>query len=124
MVKKPAYMYEFPTEEAANQFYSLAMYHQKSKIVQHPQQNGVQDKLRVLVTGSGSNVYDMLLVRICPNKLRSLEEDLYQKFKFSYYVKPESPLDSLVLILLVSLSFLVLLAFLSLWYDHIQGILV
>ena len=37
------------------------MFHQKSKIVQHPQQNGVQDKLRVLVTGSGSNVYDMLL---------------------------------------------------------------
>ena len=61
MVKKPAYMYEFPTEEAANQFYSLAMFHQKSKIVQHPQQNGVQDSLRVLVTGSGSNVYDMLL---------------------------------------------------------------
>ena len=54
-------MYEFPAEEAANQFYSLAMFHQKSKIVQHPQQNGVQDSLRVLVTGSGSNVYDMLL---------------------------------------------------------------
>lgn len=65
MSRKPAYMYRFADEQSAKKFKEYAENHHGSAFVQHPMKKGVdaheRDLTRVLVTGTGSVSYDLLL---------------------------------------------------------------
>ncbi len=74
MSKKPAYMYKFNDETAAATFLEQANQLRESKFVQHPidAKTQVRDPKKVLVTGSGSLIFDTNL----KNKLDSLASEL------------------------------------------------
>lgn len=61
MIKKTAFMYLFKSADKAEEFLAQANAHFASAYAQHPQTNGKPDKLRVLVTGSGSITHDIAL---------------------------------------------------------------
>lgn len=61
MSRKPAYAYTFSTEKQAATFLDFAQNYYKSGFAQHPQRDAIPDKLRVLVTGTGSLLFDSQL---------------------------------------------------------------
>ena len=58
---KPVYTYTFNSVEASKQFYLYARQHSDSTNVLHPQTNAIPDQLKVLVIGTGSLNFDLLL---------------------------------------------------------------
>lgn len=61
MSKKPCFKYHFQNVQGAEDFLRYATEQIACSYAQHPLNNGIRDKYRVLVTGSGSMNYDMYL---------------------------------------------------------------
>ena len=79
MAKKPTFAFLFPSVEAAEDFLKYASAHMKSSLAQHPVNNSVVDKKRVLVSGTGSNVYDWQMRCELVEYARSLGGDVLPK---------------------------------------------
>ena len=77
MAKKPTFAFQFPSQEAAETFLHYANEHSGSTLAQHPVNNS-----RVLVRGTGSNVYDYNMRCDLVEKARSLGGDVVPKYTF------------------------------------------
>ena len=73
MSRKPTYAYLFASEADASEFLKCANKHCNSSFAQHPQKNGVPDSKRVLVTGSGSTIFDLILKEYLDQKADELD---------------------------------------------------
>ena len=82
MAKKPTFAFQFPSQEAAETFLHYANEHSGSTLAQHPVSNSIADKKRVLVRGTGSNVYDYNMRCDLVEKARSLGGDVVPKHTF------------------------------------------
>lgn len=71
--KKPTFKYTFPTEAGAKEFLQYATAHYHSSFAQHPVINNVPDLCSVLVTGSASTNYDLLLRSDLDGKAKELD---------------------------------------------------
>ena len=70
-MKKPTYTYLFENEVNAESFFRAIAYTNISSNVQYPISNGIPNKKQVMVTGTGSLNFDMVL----RNKLEETAED-------------------------------------------------
>lgn len=71
--KKPTFKYTFLTEDNAAEFLQYANDHYHSSFAQHPVTDNVPDLLSVLVTGSASTNYDLILRNDLDNKAKELK---------------------------------------------------
>lgn len=71
--KKPTFKYTFSTEDNAAKFLQYANAHYHSSFAQHPVTNNVPDQRSVLVTGSASTNYDLLLRNDLDGKAKELD---------------------------------------------------
>lgn len=79
--KKQAYLFMFPSNEAAASFLVLANQHSSTSYAQHPlNDDGLGSRYldRVLVTGSGSFVFDLALTEYLSEKAKEFGGYLWQ----------------------------------------------
>ena len=66
------FSFEFPTASSSASFLKAGSSEFASAHFQHPQNNGVVDKTRVLVAGTGSMTYDLMLLEYLEQKSAEL----------------------------------------------------